>query len=62
MSEIITGRTQKCIKKAIAHDSAHAKVKKTILIQNILEYVDEIGIILNDFKAVFTQLHVPIKI
>ena len=54
MSENITGRTQKCMKKAIAH----AKVKKSILIQNILEYVDDIDIILNDFKADFTQLHV----
>ena len=46
------------MKKAIAHDSAHAKVKKSILIQNILEYVDDIDIILNDFKVDFTQLHV----
>ena len=34
----------------IAHGSAHAKVRKSIFKPKILEFVSDIGIILNDFQ------------
>ena len=35
------------------HDSAHAKIKKPIFNRKILEFVGDIGIILNDFQNWF---------